>query len=670
MAEFGLITVLSAVGVLFLLGMGALAIVAKFFRQVDQGRALIINKMRGEPIVSFTGSTVLPVVNRAEVMDISLKTIEIHRAGKEGLICADNIRADIKVNFFVRVNKTADDVLKVAQAIGCERASTHDTLENLFAAKFSEALKTVGKRLEFEQLYTKRDEFKDQIIEVIGKYLNGYVLDDVAIDYLEQTPLESLDPQNILDAQGIRKITEITAGQAVQTNQLKQDERKAITKQNVQADEAVGELQRQNAENIARQQREIATVQAKEAAETARVQSEEHKKAELARVKQEEEVAIAEQIRDRQVEIAQKSREKAIAIEIERVERERALEQIAREREVELQRIEKEKALEVQRKEIADVVRSRIAVDRTVAEQEEAIKDLRTTADAKRMKDSLVIAAEAEAQTDAVKQVKTAEAAQESAKHYAKQKLTLAEAELEAADKHARAQIRLSEGHQATAAADGLAKARVREADAIALEKAGRAEAEVLRQKLLAQAQGDEQKGLVHARVQEAEAVAVEKQGHAQALAVREKLVAEAAGLSEKAAAMKALDEAGRGHEEFRLRLEQQSKIAIEQIHARREIAEAQAEVMAKAMASAKIQIVGGDGAFFDKFMNAVSLGHTIDGVVDHSETAKTLMRDYLEGNASFTEDVKQVLTRPAIDADTVQKLSVANALGKLVNGK
>jgi uncharacterized membrane protein YqiK len=36
----------------------------------------------------------------------------------------DNMRADIKVAFFVRVNQTSQDVLKVAQAVGCERASS------------------------------------------------------------------------------------------------------------------------------------------------------------------------------------------------------------------------------------------------------------------------------------------------------------------------------------------------------------------------------------------------------------------------------------------------------------------------------------------------------------------------------------------------------------------
>ena len=150
--------------------------------------------------VSFTGAVVLPVLHKAETMDISVKTIEITRTGHEGLICRDNIRADIRITFFVRVNKTAEDVIKVAQAIGTARASDEATLQTLFNAKFSEALKTVGKQLDFVDLYTKRHEFRDQIIRVIGTDLNGYSLEDAAIDFLEQTPMNQLNPSNILDA--------------------------------------------------------------------------------------------------------------------------------------------------------------------------------------------------------------------------------------------------------------------------------------------------------------------------------------------------------------------------------------------------------------------------------------------------------------------------------------
>ena len=238
------------------------------YRKVDQGKALVITRP-GKIDVSFTPRLVAPMLYRVEEMDISLKTIEIDRRGTEGLICRDNIRADIKVAFFVRVNKSPDDVIRVAQSIGCKRASDVGTLEQLFSAKFSEALKTVGKQLDFVDLYTKREEFRDQIIQVIGRDLNGYVLEDAAIDFLEQTPLSALDEFNILDAQGIRKITELTAQEHVRTNSFQNDERKQIKKQDVEAAEAILELERQQADAEARQQREIATVRAREEAEIA-----------------------------------------------------------------------------------------------------------------------------------------------------------------------------------------------------------------------------------------------------------------------------------------------------------------------------------------------------------------------------------------------------------------
>lgn len=231
------------VAVVLLITVALLLVITRLFRKVEQGKALIISKTK-KVDVTFTGAVVLPVLHKAETMDISVKTIEIRRTGREGLICQDNIRADIHITFFVRVNKTVEDVIKVAQAIGTERASDKIAIQEFFAAKFSEALKTVGKQLDFVDLYTKREEFRDRIIRVIGTDLNGYHLDDAAIDFLEQTPMAQLDGANILDAQGIRKITELTAIEHVRTNEFQRTEQKEITRQDVDARETILELER------------------------------------------------------------------------------------------------------------------------------------------------------------------------------------------------------------------------------------------------------------------------------------------------------------------------------------------------------------------------------------------------------------------------------------------
>lgn len=642
--------------------------------KIEQGKALIRSHVfKGTVDVSFTGGVIFPVIHKAEIMDISVKTMVIDRSGSDGLICRDNIRADIKVTFFVRVNKTQEDVIKVAQAIGCDRASNQETLEALFAAKFSEALKTAGKQLDFVDLYTKRNEFRDMLISVIGTDLNGYSLEDCAIDYLEQTPIGQLDPKNILDAEGIRKITELTAQEHIRTNDFERNEQKEIKRQDVEAQEAILELERQQADAESKQTREIESVRAREQAETHKIQAEERLKAETARIKADEELAIQEENMKRQVEVAGKNRERVVAVETERVEKDRLIEVISRERETELQRIAKDKEVEVEKREIASVIRERVAVDRTVAEEEEAIKRLRLVEEASRSKEAKIILAEAEAQELLVKDIKAAEAAEEASKHEGKRQLILAEAALAAADKEAKAKIRMAEGLQAEAAAPGLAEVEVKEADADAVEKLGMAQVRVKD----ADADATRKMGLAEVEIKSADAGAEEKQrliearvlrekGLAEADAIRERLRGEAQGLTEKAEAMKTLDDASRKHEEYRLRLELEKEVELAKLDAHRKVAEAQAGVVSDGLKNAKIDIVGGESQFFDRLVGAVGMGKAIDGFLSRSETSQKLLGDYLTGEASLTEDLKDVLTRPAVSSSDLRNFTLAAFLGQL----
>lgn len=698
---------LTIIGCVILVILGLFGLFKAFYIKVPQGTALIVNDMTSQPKVHFTGALVYPVIYKKEFMRISLLTLEVDRRGKDGLICQDNLRADITVAFYLRVNETTEDVLKVAKAIGVDRASDHQAVSTLFSAKFSEALKTVGKQFELSKLFEDRQNFRDRIVDVIGKDLNGYALEDVAIDYLEQTPKSALDPNNIFDSEGIRKITEITAIHNIETNQKERDQELAIQKKNVETREASLALERQQADAEARQQREIDNIRARESSETLRVQEEERLKAEQARIQTQQEIEIREENRMREVEVAQQNRTRAVAIEQERVNRARELEIVAREREVELQRIEKEKALEEERKNISNVIRERVAVEKTVAQEEERIKEVREVSEAERMRQVTVINAQAEAEESLVRQVKKAEADESSAKHKAEEISTMAKAELEASVKQAEAKKRLAEGIEAEHAALGLAEARVRQATAEAEEKEGLVQANITAEQLLAQARGLKEKGLTEAQVMEAKAQAQQQQGFAeakileeklaaqargeeqqanakeklglaeakileeklaaqargegqlgsaQAEVIRQRLKAEADGLTDKFKSMDHLSDTARAHEEFRMRLEKQFEQAMASIEANKEIAREQADVLAAALSKTNIEIVGGDGNFFNTFSKALSLGKAVDGFMDKSSFAK--------------ENVEKLINRTQQD----KKLDVASLLKnpevqELING-
>jgi flotillin len=623
------------------------------YRKVEQGQAIIRNGMGGTP-VSFGGMFVFPIIHRAEMMDISVKRIEIDRSGMNGLICKDNIRADIKVAFFVRVNKTEADVSHVAQAVGCGRASHILEITQLFDAKFSEALKTAGKRFDFTELYDQRDHFRDEIVKIIGTNLNGFVLDDTSIDYLEQTPLAKHNPDNILDAEGIKKINELTATQAKMSNQIQRDKERVIRQQDVETAEAVLELDRQLAETTAKQMREVQAVQARAAAEAEKVVQQERLKSEQARIATEEEIAVLMQNKERQIIVAQRSKEKTDLVEQERVKREQGLEAIDRERVITLKGIEKEKAVEIEKKAIQDVIRERVTVEKTVVIEQQKIKDTEAFATADREKQVALTAAEKTAQERLIQSIKQAEADKESGRLLADQQAytqtTAAEAGRKSAELEAQRRVILADAEQEAATKE--AAGMIALAGALQKESAARGlgEAEVVRATTAAEADG------IRART------------GAEAEGLRARGLADAEGIKQKAEAMRLFENAGQAHEEFKLRLDKERAVELAQIAIQKDIAAQQAAVIGEALKSAKIDIVGGESTFFDRITQAITTGKVIDRTVANSQTLSDVKDTFFNGDPEFFRTQFQNWTSQfGVTSEDVKNLTVAAAIGKLI---
>ncbi|MGV3774718.1 MAG: flotillin family protein [Verrucomicrobiales bacterium] len=643
---------MSAVVVVLVIVLFAAALFAstKFFRKVEQGQALVRNGLGGTK-VSFSGTLVFPIVHQAEYMDISVKRVEIDRNGKNGLICMDNLRADIKVAFFVRVNQTPTDVLKVAQSVGCIRASSHQAIAELFDSKFSEALKTVGRQFHFVDLYNSRDKLKEGILRTIGTDLNGFVLEDVAIDYLEQTSIALLNPDNILDSEGIKKITELTAQQKILANKIDREKERTITQQNVETQEAIFELNRQLAEADEKQKREIANIKAREEAEAKKIQQEQRLRSEQARIAADEEIYVAEENKNRQIIVAQKNKERTEAVEIERVEKDRLMEVVERERIVTLATIEKNKVIEVEQKNIQDVIRERLMVEKTSVEEKERIKDVEAFAEANRQKKVLITRAEMEAEQVLVKNIKAAEADKKAAELHAEQAVfttvKAAEASKEAAELKAEELLIVAEAEQTAASKQAAAKKSL--AEAVTAETAA--------------------SGLAEAQVLEAKAAAVEKQGSAEARILEMKATAEARGITAKADAMKLFDGVGRQHEEFKLRLNKDRDIELAQINIHKDIAANQAHVLAEALKHAKIDIVGGEAQFFDRITKAITLGKSVDRALANSESLTDIKETFFNSDPDyFFSQMKSYVDKFGLTTEDLKNLTVSAALGQMIS--
>lgn len=633
-------------------------------RIMHTGEALVITRYGSVPKEAvLNGAFVWPKINNYERMDITRRKIDIVREGAkgktgeqyEGLHCLDNIRANLRVTFYIGVNPDPKDILLVADNLTCEGASNIATLEAHLSPKFSEALKTVIKRFEFEELYTARDRFRDEVKSMLQNELEGFKLYDVVIDKIEQTPLDAHDPDNVLDADGIRKISQTTSLKNIETAQIRQHELTETKKRNSDGETSRLHIERALAEETERNQREIKEIRIEQNKNV--VIKEEQAKLEMAneRIKTEQSIEISEQNKEREVEVARINNDKVVNIQREQVTRATEVERVTTEREVLEQNIGKEKYEEGERKEIATIVAIRTRTEREIAVEQEQTKDIRTKSEADRGKLVIVTQSEATAQAEAVKKVTLSEAELNASKNTVAKNILEADSQLVVATKGSEAKERLAEANRKEQSAGGLAQADVRERLSEVEIKEASAKAAQVREV-----------GLAEVEVKSKDADAIEKQGKAEAVRVREIGLAEAASSEAQYKAMGAIEPEVRQHEIDKLNIDKDKEIQIASIRTQEVIASKNAEVMAAAMSKADIKMIGG-GDMFDSLRKGILAGQTIDQTLENSDALKGIFGKYASGEKDLVSELSDVLKASDVSTGDVGTLVVAKAIADLV---
>jgi len=83
-------------------------------------------------------------------------------------------------------------------------------------------------------------------------------------------------------------------------------------------------------------------------------------------------------------------------------------------------------------------------------------------------------------------------------------------------------------------------------------------------------------------------------------------------------------------------------------------------------MSNAKIEMVGGDGAYFDRFVNALAVGKGIDAAIGKSDTLKIALKDHLSGERSAVDDLSRLVGALGNSSGELKDLTVASLLSKL----
>lgn len=387
---------------------GILLVITRLYVKTKASEAFVRTGMGGLKVVQDGGALVIPVIH--QIVRISLETLrlEVGREGPDALITSDKLRADVRAEFYVRVQPDEDSVRAAARSLG-EKMGDAASVRSLVEDKLVSALRTVAATKNLEELNTERDRFMEQVTQIVTPDLvhNGLTLETATISKLDQTDPKLLKSDNIFDAQGLRTIAQITQEQLTRRNELERSGEQARKLQDVETRKRVLMLEQAEKQAETTQQAEVAIIAAENARQARQKEIEAARAVELAAVEKTMAIQVAQREQAKAVDVAERQRQEAIA----RAEQERT-------------RAESDLAL-------------------TEAERErarQAIKTVQVEADAERNKQQAVIAAQAKAEQAYLEVQRASDAEAYRVQKEAEARKAAADAEAEAVRKRAEAE--------------------------------------------------------------------------------------------------------------------------------------------------------------------------------------------------------------------------------------
>lgn len=422
---------------------------ARLYKRASKEVSFVRTGFGGQKVIMNGGALLFPVLHERIPVNMNTLRLEVRRAEGEALITKDRMRVDVRAEFYVRVQPTAESIANAAQTLG-QRTMRPQDLKELVEGKFVDALRAVAAEMAMEELHEQRVNFVQKVQLAVSEDIlkNGLELESVSLTGLDQTSREFFNPDNAFDAEGLTRLTQAIQARRKLRNDIEQQTEVEIQRKNLEAESQRLTIQRDVEYARLEQQREVEIRRAEQAAMIARERAEREREAEevkilanqkvresgitseravaerdilkeqaieSARVEMSKQVALAEQERD--IAVAEKSRAKSeadAAADAARAIAARAAELVTTtrdteiaEREKAIQLIEARKAAEQQ----AIALKVAAETEKLAAADSAEAKRILAEADAAQQRITAQGAAEAEkVRAEALRQVYDAEA--------------------------------------------------------------------------------------------------------------------------------------------------------------------------------------------------------------------------------------------------------------------
>ena len=310
------------------------------YRRSSKEVSFVRTGMLGEKVVISGGAFVLPIIHNITQVGMRTLSLSIERSGEKSLITKDRMRAELVTEFFTKVPPEEKAVSTAAQTLG-NRTLDPEHLKEVVAGRFADALGEVAAKMTLDEIQENRGQFVKEVAKIANESIGhtGLALETVSMISLDQAPIETFNPANTFDSQGLTQLTEQIESRKKKRNDITQDTKISIENKNLETIQKELEIKKNEEFSKYQQEREIAIQKATERTATIKEKAEKEREAEEAEISNQEKIEVAKISQNQVIEVEKKLTETRLVEEIEK-------------RRKEQNELEKNSAFEIRQKDL------------------------------------------------------------------------------------------------------------------------------------------------------------------------------------------------------------------------------------------------------------------------------------------------------------------------------
>lgn len=268
----------------------------RFYAKATLETAVVRTGMGGRRVLTDGGCVALPIVHQLQRVSMQTAAVTMVRTGRDAVLTADSMRADVVMEFELRVASDVKGIATAAQAFGHRIARGGDAFEVVLAGPLANAIQTAAAARGITEIHMDRAAFTTEVSAMVSEPAErlGLELVTAALVSVDQSDFAQRDENNSFNARGMRRLAEMVAEERKARIAVETSTEIAVREHRLAQHQRQIELQRAEREAEIAQREHLARLEAESESRSAQSRAAQHRASETIRIQEEKEAKAAQ----------------------------------------------------------------------------------------------------------------------------------------------------------------------------------------------------------------------------------------------------------------------------------------------------------------------------------------------------------------------------------------